>query len=37
MSSQPEEQHMRTPSISSDNRQYPFYLLNEDSVTVQPK
>ncbi|KAG2235495.1 hypothetical protein INT48_007893 [Thamnidium elegans] len=39
MSSQPEEQHMRTPSISSDNRQYPFYLLNEESpsVTVQPK
>ncbi|KAI9273765.1 hypothetical protein EDC94DRAFT_592698 [Helicostylum pulchrum] len=39
LSSQPEEQHMRTPSISSDNRQYPFYLLNEESpsVTVQPK
>ncbi|KAI7890919.1 uncharacterized protein EV154DRAFT_509989 [Mucor mucedo] len=36
ISSQPEE-HTRTPSMSSEQRQYPFYLLNEESTVTMPK
>ncbi|KAI9485204.1 MAG: high mobility group box domain-containing protein [Benjaminiella poitrasii] len=32
ISSQPEDRHQRTLSLSSDLRHYPFYLLNEDSA-----
>ncbi|KAG2210941.1 hypothetical protein INT47_000098, partial [Mucor saturninus] len=35
ISSQPEE-HTRTPSMSSEQRQYPFYLLNEESTVTMP-